>query len=96
MRIRECKDKDEMARLVDDFLTTGWKVKEQGAGSTLMQKKTWGGAFGLVAIVVGLLLSIPTIGISLLLLAYPIYAHFGAEKMLIRIGAAPETKVGTM
>jgi hypothetical protein len=96
MRIREVNSKDDMAKVIDDYITTGYRVKESGSNSALMQKKTWGGVLGIVAVIVGLLFSIFTIGISLLLLVYPIYAHYAADKVLVRIGEAPEQKAGTL
>jgi hypothetical protein len=98
MRIREVNSKDDMAKVIDDYITTGYGVKESGSNSALMQKKTWGSAAGwIVSIVVALLLSIPTIGFSLLiLLVYPIYAHYTSDKVMVRIGEAVEQKAGTL
>lgn len=99
MRIREVSSKDELAKVVDDYITTGHKVKEAGVNSALMQKKSWGSAAGwIVSIVVALILAIPTvfIGSIVILLAYPIYAHYAAEKVLIRVGSAPEMTAGTL
>jgi len=89
-RIREADNDKEMAKLVDDFFTQGFTIKEQGTESTLMKKKSWGsGAGWVVSIVVALLLLLPTIGFSLLIpIVYAIYAHYTAPEVLIRIAQA--------
>jgi len=85
-RIREVNDKTEMDRVIDDFMTQGYTIKEQGANTALLKKRSWGSAAGwIIAIVLTLLLSIPTIGFSfLILVAYPIYAHYAAPEVLLR------------
>lgn len=89
-RIREVSDDKEMAKLVDDFFTQGFTIKEQGIESTLLKKKSWGsGAGWIVSIVVALLLLLPTIGFSLLIpIVYAIYAHYSSSEVLIRIAQA--------
>ena len=87
-RIRDVQNQDDMNRVVDDFITTGYVVKEQGLNSTMMQKHTWGSALGwIVAIVVALIVAIPTLGIGtvIILVAYPIIAHKTASKVLLRV-----------
>lgn len=79
-----------MARLVDDFMTQGYTITEQGSASTLMRKKPWGSAAGwIVVIAVVILLSIPQPTIVwlvwVLLPAYAVYAHYTAPGGLIRI-----------
>jgi hypothetical protein len=93
-RVREVKNRDEMAKLVDDFLTTGMVIKEQGANSTLMQDHTWGsGAGWAVSLILALVLSWTVIGLFIPVF-YAIYAHYTAPKTLIRVGSAPEATVG--
>ena len=41
-RIREVADEKEMAQVIDDFMTQGYTIKEQGTQSTLLKKKSWG------------------------------------------------------
>jgi hypothetical protein len=87
-RIRDVKDKDDMQRVIDDFMTTGYVVKEQGMNSTLMQKHSWGSAIGwIIAIVVGIVLGVFTVGIGFLVvvIAYAVIAHVTAPKVLLRI-----------
>ena len=85
-RIREVADEKEMAQVIDDFMTQGYTIKEQGTQSTLLKKKSWGsGAGWIVSIVVAAILTIFTLGISWVIpIAYAIYAHYAAPEVLIR------------
>ena len=90
MRFRDVANKKELEAIRDDFITQGYTVKEEGQSQTLMKKKSWGSAAGLI-VTIGLafLLSIPTILLSFLIpLVYVIYAHYTAPEVLIRIQAA--------
>lgn len=87
-RIRDVKNEDDMQRVIDDFITTGYVVKEQGINSVMMQKHSWGSAIGwIITIVLALILALPTIGISLIIVpvAYLILAHYTAPKVMLRI-----------
>jgi hypothetical protein len=87
-RIRDVKNKDDMQKVIDDFMTTGYVVKEQGINSTLMQKHSWGSAIGwILAIIIGAVLAIPTLGIGfvVVVIAYAVVAHVTAPKVLLRI-----------
>jgi hypothetical protein len=87
-RVRDVQNQDDMQRVIDDFITTGYVVKEQGTNSTMLQKHTWGSPIGwIVAIVVALIVAIPTLGIGtvIILVAYPIIAHKTASKVLLRV-----------
>ena len=87
-RIRDVRSKDDMQKVIDDFMTTGYVVKEQGINSTLMQKHSWGSAIGwIIAIVIGAILAIPTVGIGfvVVVVAYAVIAHVTAPKVLLRI-----------
>jgi hypothetical protein len=86
-RIREVCGKAEMDKLVDDFMTQGFTIKEEGSQTVLLKKKSWGsGAGWIVSIVVALLLSVLTFGFSFLIpIAYAIYAHYTAAEVLLRI-----------
>lgn len=85
-RIRDTKDKDEMARVIDDFMTQGYTIKDQGANTVLLKKKTWGSAAGwIVSIIAALILTVFTFGLSWILpVAYAIYAHYNAPEVLVR------------
>ena len=87
-RIRDVQNKDDMQRVIDDFMTTGYVVKEQGINSTLMQKHSWGSAIGwILAIFVGIFLGVFTVGIGFIIvvLAYAVIAHVTAPKVLLRV-----------
>ena len=86
-RIRDVADKKEMDRVMDDFFTQGYTTKEQGTNTVLLKKKTWGSIAGLlVTWIVGLLFSIFTVGISLIIpIAYMAIMHFNAPEVLLRI-----------
>ena len=89
-RIREVADDAEMDRVVDDFMTQGFTVKEGGIATVLLKKKSWGsGAGWIVSIVVALILAIFTFGISFIIpIVYAIYAHYSAPEVLLRIRPA--------
>jgi hypothetical protein len=89
-RIREVADKAEMDRVVDDFMTQGFTVKEEGSSTVLLKKKSWGSAAGwIVSIVVALILAVFTFGISFVIpIVYAVYAHYNAPEVLLRIKVA--------
>jgi hypothetical protein len=89
-RIREVADKAEMDRVVDDFMTQGFTVKEEGSSTVLLKKKSWGSAAGwIVSIVAALILAVFTFGISFVIpIVYAVYAHYNAPEVLLRIKVA--------
>ena len=89
-RIRDVNDKDEMARVIDDFMTQGYSIKDQGTNTALLKKKSWGSAAGwIVSLIVALVLAVFTVGLSFIIpIAYAILAHYTAPEVLIRIVAA--------
>jgi tetrahydromethanopterin S-methyltransferase subunit F len=96
-RIREVQDKQEMQRVVDDFMTQGYTIKEQGMDTTLMKKKTWGSAAGIiVSIVLMFIIDITIIGILfswIIPVAYVLYAHYSAPEVLLRtVQAQPQAQ----
>jgi hypothetical protein len=86
-RFRDVKNRDELERVRDDFMTQGYTVKEEGQQTLLMKKKSWGSAAGwIVSLVVALILAIFTVGLSFILpVAYAIFAHYNAPEVMIRI-----------
>jgi hypothetical protein len=70
-----------MEKVVDDFITQGYKVKNQGERSTMMQKHTWGSGSG--HLVVAVLTIWWTLGIGNV--AYAIYKHYTAEEVQIQV-----------
>ena len=89
-RIRDVTDEKEQARIIDDFMTQGYTIKEQGANTVLLKKKSWGSAGGwIVSIVVALILTLFTFGLSWIIpIVYAIYAHYTSNEVLIRIAPA--------
>ena len=80
-----------MQKVIDDFMTTGYVVKEQGMNSVMLQKHSWGSAIGwILAIVIGIVLGVFTVGIGFLIvvIAYAVVAHVTAPKVLLRIQGA--------
>ena len=89
-RIRDTANPDEAARVIDDFMTQGYVIKDSGVNTTLLKKKSWGSAAGwIVAIIVALVLTVFTLGISWLIpIVYAIYAHYAAPEVLVRTAPA--------
>lgn len=51
-RIRRVDDQREMEKVIDDFVTQGYRIKEQGENSTMMKEKDWGsGGMHLIVLV---------------------------------------------
>lgn len=80
-RIRKAETKKEMDILTDDYITQGYEVLEEGERTKLFRKKTWGTAGGHV--LWALLTVWCTFGLGNL--AYALFAHFGAEKIVLKI-----------
>lgn len=89
-RIREVQDEKEMAKVIDDFMTQGYTIKEQGNVSALLKKMSWGSAAGwIVSLVIAVILAIFTLGFSFIIpLVYAIIAHYTAPEVLVRITSA--------
>jgi hypothetical protein len=87
-RIRDVENRSDMQKVIDDFMTTGYVVKEQGLNSTLMQKHSWGSAIGWVlALVAGVVIGVFTVGIGfvIVVIAYAVVARVTAPKVLLRV-----------
>jgi hypothetical protein len=80
-RIRRVDSRKELERTVEDFLTRGYKIKQEGQESTLVKKKNWGS--GGMHIVIAVLTIWWTLGIGNV--AYAIYKYMTAEEVQIRI-----------
>lgn len=80
-RIRRVDDSREMEKVVDDFMTQGYEVKDQGERSTMMKKHTWGSGSG--HLVAAVLTVWWTLGIGNV--AYAIYKHYTAEEVQIKV-----------
>jgi hypothetical protein len=70
-----------MERVVEDFLTRGYKLKDEGQQSTMVKKKTWGS--GGMHIVVAVLTIWWTFGLGNV--AYAVYKYLSAEEVQIKI-----------
>ncbi|WP_239641854.1 hypothetical protein [Haloterrigena salina] len=80
-RIRRVDDQRDMEKVIDDFITQGYKIKNQGERSTLMKKKSWGS--GGMHVVVAVLTLWWTLGLGNA--AYAIYKYMTAEEVQIKI-----------
>lgn len=80
-RIRRVDSQKEMEKVIDDFITQGYKIKNQGERSALMKKKNWGS--GGMHIVVAVLTIWWTLGLGNV--AYAIYKYMTAEEVQIKI-----------
>lgn len=80
-RIRRVDDEREMEKVIDDFITQGYKVKSRGERSTMMKHKNWGS--GGMHIVVAVLTIWWTLGIGNV--AYALYKYFTAEEVQIKV-----------
>ncbi|WP_068866062.1 hypothetical protein [Prosthecochloris sp. CIB 2401] len=70
-----------MENLIDDYITQGYEVLEQGERSTMVRKKTWGSAGGHV--LWALLTVWFTLGIGNVV--YALIAHYNAEKVMLKL-----------
>ena len=80
-QVRKVDSKKEMEILTDDYITQGYEVIEEGERTKMFRKKTWGTAGGHV--LCALLTIWWTVGFGNLV--YALVAHFGAEKILLKI-----------
>lgn len=80
-RIRKTQSQREHDSIVDDFVTQGHEVIEQGERTTLLRKKSWGSFLGHT--IVALLTIWWTFGVGNLV--YALIAHYTAEKIMVRI-----------
>jgi len=83
-RIKKVKTKKEFDTVVDDFLTQGYRVSEEGNQTVMLQQQTWGSAGGHA--LWALLTVWWTCGIGNF--GYAIYAHFDAPKVLVKLDDA--------
>ena len=87
-RIRRVDDAREMEKVIDDFVTQGYKIKSQGERSSMMKKHTWGSGSG--HIVVAALTIWWTLGIGNV--AYAIYKNRTAEEVQIKVEGEETTE----
>lgn len=80
-RVRRVESRKEMERTTEDFLTRGYKIKQEGQESTMLKKKNWGS--GGMHIVIAVLTAWWTLGVGNV--AYAIYKYLTAEEVQIKI-----------
>lgn len=87
MRIRKVSSAREMQRLIDEMITAGYGVKDRGAETAFLKKKTWGNVgVIIVLLIVAFVLAQFTIGLSFLLpIAYVVFKHQTADTVEITI-----------
>lgn len=86
-RLRRVSSKREFESMLDDFITQGYEILEQGQSTALVRRKTWGSSGG--HLLWGLLTFWCTLGIGNL--AYALAAHYNAEKVMLKIDSSCET-----
>lgn len=80
-RIRKAQSQREHDSTVDDFVTQGYQVIEQGQSTTMLRKKTWGSFVG--HLIVAVLTIWWTFGLGNLV--YALIVHYAAEKVMVKI-----------
>lgn len=91
VRIRRADTAREFERVVDDMVTQGWRVTEQGQSSCLLRQNTWGTGVG--HFLWFLLAGWWTLGLANL--AYALVAHWTAPQTLVRFEAQATTESHT-
>lgn len=79
-RIRKTQSQREHDSVVDDFVTQGYQVVEQGERTTLLRKNSWGSGIG--HFIVAVLTVWWTLGLGNLI--YALIAHYTAEKVMVK------------
>jgi hypothetical protein len=80
-RLRRVSSRKELENMVDDYVTQGYEVLDQGERTTMLRKKTWGTAGGHV--LWALLTVWWTLGIGNLI--YALVAHYGADRVMLKM-----------
>jgi hypothetical protein len=82
-RLRRVGSKKELENMLDDYMTQGYEIIEQGQTTAMVRRKTWGSAGGHV--LWALLTFWFTLGLGNLV--YALVAHYNAEKVMLKIDA---------
>ena len=80
-RLRKVSTRKEFDGVLDDYITQGYEVINQGENSALLRKSTWGTSGGHV--LWALLTVWCTIGFGNL--AYALIAHYTAEQVMLKL-----------
>ncbi len=80
-RLRRVASKQEMENLLDDYITQGYEITEQGESTAMVRRKTWGSAGGhiLWLVVTG------WFSFGLGNLVYALVAHYNAEQVMVKV-----------
>lgn len=81
MRIRNVKDQQELERVVDDFITQGYKDKSRGEKSVKLKKAEYGGL--LAHILIFAIIGWFTLGLANV--AYAAYKYYTGDEVLVKI-----------
>lgn len=80
-RLRRVGSKKELENLLDDYMTQGYEIVEQGQSTAMVRRKTWGTAGGhtlWAALTVWWTLGVGN-------LVYALVAHYTAEQVMLKI-----------
>lgn len=80
-RIKKVQTRKELDEAVDDFITQGYRVTEEGDRTVMVQQNSWGSAGGhalWALLTIWCLFGLGNLG-------YALYAHFDAPKVLIKL-----------
>lgn len=80
-RLRRVGSRQEMENLLDDYMTQGFEILEQGQTTAMVRRKTWGTAGGHT--LWALLTAWFTFGLGNLV--YALVAHQTAEKVMLKV-----------
>jgi hypothetical protein len=80
-RIRRVDDQKEMEKVIDDFITQGYKVKSRGEHSTMMKEKSYGS--GGAHLIILVLFGWWTLGVANAL--YAAYEYFTGDEVQIKV-----------
>lgn len=99
-RIRRVESEREQEKLVDEFITKGYKIDEQGQYSTKVKEKDWGSApvhafVFLFSFLAGAVLLDAAVGSGgaawviavLAIVTYAAYSRFTSEEIVIKVDA---------
>ncbi|WP_428308008.1 hypothetical protein [Lacipirellula sp.] len=82
-RLRRVSSKKELENMLDDYMTQGYEIIEEGQTTAMVRRKTWGSTGGHV--LWALLTVWFTLGFGNL--AYALVAHYNAERVMLKIDA---------
>ena len=87
-RIRKVRDREQLDTLIDDYITQGYKVTEEGGRTVMLQKGGWGEPLWHLiwaAVTVWWTCGLGNLG-------YAIYAHANGPKVLLKIEGGRDSR----